>query len=169
MLPRLVALSVAIALAALAIPAAAPALLRYLQLQQETAAGSETSAARATTVSIPAGDDGHFRTSAVIDGRTVPVVIDTGTTTIALSVDTARSLGFNLTGADYTAKVETANGVVRGAQVTLRSIRVGNVVVHDVSAVVLPGDSLALNLLGMGFLNRLTKFEAAGGQLVLVQ
>jgi predicted aspartyl protease len=35
--------------------------------------------------------------------------------------------------------------------------------------VVLPGDSLALNLLGMGFLNRLTKFEAAGGQLVLVQ
>jgi aspartyl protease family protein len=170
MLPRLVAISAVIVLVALAIPSAAPRLLAYVEPQEQAASAEpEPASAASTSFEIPAGSDGHFRADAVIDGHTVPVVIDTGTTTIALSAATARALNLHLAPADFTENVETANGTVRAARVPLRSVSIGNVVVHDVMAIVLEGNVLEQNLLGMSFLNRLTKFEAAGGRLVLVQ
>jgi aspartyl protease family protein len=172
MLPRLIAISAAIVLVALAMSGAAPRLMSYVQPDQATPvapSAAATAPAGAASIAIPAGSDGHFRADAVIDGHTVPVVIDTGTTTIALSAATARALGLRFTAADYTESVETANGTVRAARATLRAVSIGNVTVRDVMAVVLEGDVLEQNLLGMSFLNRLTKFEAGGGQLVLVQ
>jgi aspartyl protease family protein len=53
--------------------------------------------------------------------------------------------------------------------VTLGQVRVGDVDVYDVEAAVLPGDALDINLLGMSFLSKLSRFQSAGGQLVLVQ
>jgi aspartyl protease family protein len=53
--------------------------------------------------------------------------------------------------------------------VILNEIRLGRISIRNVEALVIPGDALAINLLGMTFLNRLTKFESAGGQLVLVE
>ena len=60
-------------------------------------------------------------------------------------------------------------GVVMAARVNLREVRVGSVVLRDVTAVVVPGDALPVNLLGMSFLGRLSRFEIAGSQLVLSQ
>jgi aspartyl protease family protein len=170
MFARVLVLCIAIALLALALPAAAPRLLAYLQPQEVAVATAESDGPqRQTSIAIPADESGHFRTDAQIDGRTIPVVIDTGATTVALSPETAHRLGLQLTPADFTATVRTASGTVRAAPVELHSVRVGNVTVRDVSAVVIEGDTLELNLLGMSFLNRLTRFEAGGGQLVLVQ
>jgi aspartyl protease family protein len=170
MLPRIVAFSVAIILVALAAPNVIPPILAYVTPQESSAGASTTSpTGQGTSIAIAASDDGHFRTEAVIDGHTVAIVIDTGATTVALSGKTARALGFHLAPADYTASVATANGTVRAAPVSLDTVRIGDVAVRDVMAVVLEGDGLELNLLGMSFLNRLTKVEAAGGQLVLVQ
>jgi aspartyl protease family protein len=41
--------------------------------------------------------------------------------------------------------------------------------VRDVQAVIIPGDALDGNLLGMSFLKRLRKFEFQGDNLVLTQ
>jgi aspartyl protease family protein len=143
-------------------------LLAYVQ-PPEDPTPAETAATAVASIAIPADANGHYRADAVIDGRTIPVFIDTGATTVALSVDAARRLGIQPAPADFTATVETANGAVRAAPVVLRSVRLGNVAVRDVSAVVLEGKGLELNLLGMSFLNRLTKFEAGSGRLLLVQ
>jgi aspartyl protease family protein len=129
--------------------------------------GEEPEAPREMT--LTANSTGHYLADAVIDGHTVSVVVDTGATTVALTSATAHDLGIDPRDRDFTAQVRTANGTVRAARVTLGVVSIGNVTVRDVPAVVVEGDALELNLLGMSFLNRLTKFEAGDGQLVLVQ
>ena len=106
---------------------------------------------------------------AIIDGRTVQVMVDTGATTVALTDRTARRLGIYPSPAAYTERLATANGVIMAARVTLDEVRLGNVVLRDVTAVIVPGNALPVDLLGMSFLGRLSKFEIASGQLVLSQ
>ena len=61
-------------------------------------------------------------------------------------------------GVDYSsgrpAKVQTASGEAHGWRVSLDSVRVGEVTVRDVDAIVLDNDTLPVGLLGMSFLNR---------------
>jgi aspartyl protease family protein len=121
------------------------------------------------TVALRADPRGHYLVDAVVNGRTIPVVIDTGATTVALSADTARHLGIYVSQSDYKARISTANGVVAAAPVTLREVRVHGISVRNVEAVVISGGTLPVSLLGMTFLSRLSKFQIAGGQLVLVQ
>lgn len=170
MLPRLLVIVAVMVLVALAAPAIAPDFVASLRPDANVAADEPVPAiAPVRRVTIAADARGHFAAGAAIDGRTVAVVVDTGATVVALTEATARRVGIPLTAASYTATVRTANGVVRAAPVTVGAIALGNVTVRDVAAVVVEGDRLELNLLGMSFLNRLTKFEAGGGQLVLVQ
>lgn len=119
-------------------------------------------------VAIPADENGHYFASAVVNGHTIEVVVDTGATSVALTSETARRLGLKLQPADFDIPISTANGVIAAAEVTLSEIRVGSITLRNINAMVVPGDALGVNLLGMTFLNRLTKFEVAGGQLLLV-
>jgi len=120
-------------------------------------------------VTIPADPSGHYIAEARINGRAVKVVVDTGATIVALTSETARRLGILPAQSAFTRPVATANGVVNAAAVTLSEIRLGGVSVRHVAAMVVPGDGLAVDLLGMSFLGRLTRFEAADGHLVLVE
>ena len=120
-------------------------------------------------VAIDADARGHFLVDATVNGRTVAVVVDTGATTVALTAETARRLGIHLAQSDYRAPISTANGVVAAAPVVLDEIRLGGITVRNVAAMVVPGNALEVNLLGMSFLGRLTKFEVGGGQLVLTE
>jgi aspartyl protease family protein len=119
-------------------------------------------------VALAADSRGHFVATARINGRKVPVLVDTGATSVAISDQTARTLGYYLTKGDFTGRVSTANGVIPVARVTLREVTLGNVTVRNVEAAVSPGD-LGVNLLGMSFLGRLSKFEVNDGELVLTQ
>jgi aspartyl protease family protein len=120
-------------------------------------------------VALAADARGHFVTTARINGQKVVVLVDTGATSVAISAETAQRLGIYLTKSDFTGRVRTANGVVAVAPVKLREVSLGNVTVRNVEAAVSPGDTLGVNLLGMSFLGRLSKFEVNGGELVLTQ
>ena len=106
-------------------------------------------------VALSADAQGHFVAEATIDGSRVAVMVDTGATTVALTDGTARRLGIYPARSDYSEHLSTANGVVMAARVNLREVRVGSVVLRDVTAVVVPGDALPV--------------EIAGSQLVLSQ
>jgi aspartyl protease family protein len=112
---------------------------------------------------------GHFQTDGRIDGRRLTFVVDTGASTIALTAETAASLGIHPTPTDFTSAVRTANGVVRVAPVELTMVEIEDITVHNVSAVVMPEGALSDNLLGMTFLSRLHRWEFADGRLVLEQ
>ena len=104
-----------------------------------------------------------------MNGRFVPVLVDTGASMVVLRESDAANAGIRPRSSDYTALVSTANGKVKAAPATLDRIEAGGITVFDVPALVLPDDVLGTNLLGMSFLSRLKRYEVADGRLVLEQ
>src|SRR5438552_551987 len=78
---------------------------------------------------------------------------------VALSHEDAVLLGLRLAQRDFTSRSSTANGVVATGPVRIKEIRVGDTVVRDVEATVLPPGVLRTGLLGITFLQRLEGFE----------
>jgi len=112
---------------------------------------------------------GHFQVEGRVDGRQLDFMVDTGASVIALTESDAARLGIHPSHTEFSAQVRTANGTVRAAPVNLDMVEVGDIVVRDVPAVVLPDEALSGNLLGLSFLSRLRRFEYAEGKLVLEQ
>jgi aspartyl protease family protein len=121
----------------------------------------------ARIVSIGRDHRGHFKAHGRIDGRQVSFMVDTGASVIALTEREADRLGIRPARNTFTASVQTANGVVRAAPVTLSSVDIGGLVVRDVRALVVGGGGLTENLLGLSYLTRLKRFEYANNKLVL--
>ncbi len=148
-------------------PAAAPAPAVHPQPLAPRSDSRDHESSR--RVALNANTQGHFVADATINGRSVTVMVDTGATVVALNDATARRLGIYPARSAFTERLTTANGVVMAARVTLYEVRLGTVTLRDVAAVVVPGQVLPVDLLGMSFLSRLSKFEIADGQLVLSQ
>jgi aspartyl protease family protein len=127
-----------------------------------------TSSAYAHSMTIEPGQNGHFSVEAEVDGRHLDFLVDTGATVIALREQDAGRLGIYPAAREYTVNVATANGVVRGAPVELGLVEVGSLSARNVAALVLPGEALGQNLLGMSFLSRV-RWEHRDGRLVLEQ
>jgi aspartyl protease family protein len=121
----------------------------------------------ARVVSIGRDHRGHFQAHGRVDGRQVSFMVDTGASVIALTEREADRLGIRPARNAFTAPVETANGVVRAAPVTLSSVDIGGLVVRDVKALVVAGPGLSENLLGLSYLTRLKRFEFANNKLTL--
>jgi aspartyl protease family protein len=119
---------------------------------------------RGNRIVLTAGSGGHFVTAGAINGRAVQFMVDTGATSVAMSVADAESLGIDYRQGQL-VRGRTANGTVNAWQVKLASVRIGDVEVHDVDASVLPANAGPI-LLGNSFLTRfqMTRFN---DQLVL--
>jgi aspartyl protease family protein len=111
------------------------------------------------------GRRGDFAVAEHINGAKVPMVIDTGATSVVLTQEAARAAGLPIEVLDYSVNVDTANGRTRAAPVTLARLAVGNLTEHDVPALVVQRGQLHNNLLGMSFLNRLDSWEVRGDKL----
>jgi aspartyl protease family protein len=122
--------------------------------------------AEGSPASIVKAADGHYWAEADVNGHEVRFLVDTGATAVALTADDATRLGLAPATLDYTAKVMTANGPARAAQVKLDSISVAGAEVHDVDALVIE-NGLQTSLLGMTYLGRLSQFEATKTSLIL--
>ena len=120
------------------------------------------------TVTLNSDSRGHFQTDVRIDGRSIDFVVDTGASSITLRESSAARIGIHPTARDYTIKMQTANGIGKAARVQLGRVEVGGITVRDVEALVVPDESLSMNLLGMTFLSRV-KWSHDRGRLVLEQ
>jgi aspartyl protease family protein len=116
---------------------------------------------------LKADGSGHYFAKADINGTTIPVMVDTGASGVALSYEDADKVGLRPHGLDYDTPVNTANGIVKAARVKLRRVEVDNVRVRDVDGLVLPEGALRGSLLGMSFLSRLSSFRIENGVLYL--
>jgi aspartyl protease family protein len=121
------------------------------------------------SVVVPRDGRGHFEVDARVNGRRIGFMVDTGASVIALTTRDAAQLGIHPSQNAFVAEVKTANGVVRGAPTLLDTVEVGDIKLHDVTALVLPDEALSDNLLGLSFLSRLRRFEYSDGRLVLEQ
>jgi aspartyl protease family protein len=118
-------------------------------------------------VRVTADRNGHYVSEIEINHRRMSALVDTGATVVALRYEDARSLGLVSPGDKFDVNVRTANGDGRAKRVQLRSVSVGTITIRNVDALVLEQGALAANLLGMSFLQRLSRFEVQRGTLVL--
>ena len=103
-------------------------------------------------ITLTASSGGHFMTQGQINGRAVLFMVDTGATSVAIGAADAERAGLDYKKSQR-VQINTANGVVAAYRLLLDSVRIGNVEVFGVEAVVTP-QSMPFVLLGNAFLNR---------------
>ena len=115
-----------------------------------------SAAARAgrQNVTLSADPRGHFVTMGSINGGSVRFLVDTGATLVALPAAEARRLGIDYLQGQR-GQVQTANGLTAAYRVKLDTVRIGDIEVNNVDAVVTESDAMGVTLLGMSFLNRM--------------
>lgn len=114
--------------------------------------GGRASEGGGSTIVLSASDGGHFFAAGSINGKAVRFVVDTGATSIALGEDDADRIGLKYRQGQRVL-MNTANGQVVAHRVSLDVVRVGDVQVYNVDAVVSP-QSMGVVLLGNSFLGR---------------
>ncbi|MDC8770957.1 retropepsin-like aspartic protease family protein [Roseateles albus] len=101
---------------------------------------------------LSAGSGGHFTSIGSINGQSTQFLVDTGATAISISQAEAERIGLNYS-AGRRIMTQTANGVVPAHMMQLGSVRIGDVEVRNVEAIVIPGQ-MSHVLLGNSFLTR---------------
>lgn len=132
-----------------------------------TRIGSAVSGGGSGQALLTADARGHFIATGMINGMSVRFIVDTGASSVALSVPEAKRLGINYLAANP-GRVSTANGLVTAYRVKLDNVRVGDITLNNVDGVVIDGAGLNIALLGMSFLNR-TQMKRDGDTLTLVR
>ncbi len=116
-------------------------------------------------VSLASSRQGHYVVNGQIDGQDVTFLLDTGATQVAIPSQVARDLGLQ---AGAPVQIRTANGLATAHRTRLERLQLGDIVLHDVSALIAPGMDGDEILLGMSALKQL-EFSQKGGTLVLRQ
>lgn len=101
---------------------------------------------------LHAGTGGHFTGVAQFNGSTLPFVVDTGASDVVLAAAQAAQIGLDYRKGTAGAVV-TANGTVQAWRVHLDSVRVGDVALYNVEAMVVLS-AMPFALLGNSFLSR---------------
>lgn len=104
------------------------------------------------TLVLQSDSRGHFTSQGLINNREVNFLIDTGASVVSMGANTAQALGIGYEKNGKAVKVSTANGETEGWLVTLDSVHVGQLVQHNVRAVVTP-QAMPYVLLGNSFLD----------------
>jgi aspartyl protease family protein len=118
------------------------------------------------TIEVPRGTDGHYHLVLIVNGTTIPFVVDTGASGIVLSQEDARRVGIDPGALAYASSANTANGVVRTARSRVNQMQLGEIIDRDVTVYVNEGQ-MDGSLLGMDYLQRFSRIEIANGKLIL--
>ena len=104
-------------------------------------------------VILNADGQGHFYTTGTINGTSVRFIVDTGATMVSLGASDARRIGLD-TSRGQRGMTNTANGQAVVTKVQLDTVRVGDITLHNVDALIHQNE-MPMALLGMSFLNRM--------------
>jgi aspartyl protease family protein len=122
-------------------------------------------AGKGRDVEVVRGRGGDFAVDTRINGARVPMVLDSGASSVVLTQAAAKAAGLPIEVLDYSVSVDTANGRTRAAPITLDRLTIGGLTERAVPALVVQEGQLKNNLLGMSFLNRLASWEVRGDKL----
>lgn len=117
------------------------------------------------TLRVTKSEDGHFYVDAQINGETVRLLIDSGASVTTLGRTAAAAAGVE-PGGMFPVMVSTANGTMEVRRGRVKSIQVGNISMEDLAVHLTASDDV--NLIGMNFLSRLSRWSVEGKTLVLV-
>ena len=104
-------------------------------------------------VIMTADNQGHFYTTGTVNGVSVRFLVDTGATMISLGASDARRIGLDFNRGQK-GMTQTANGQSVVSKIQLDTVRIGDVSLHNVDALIHQTE-MPMALLGMSFLNRM--------------
>jgi aspartyl protease family protein len=131
---------------------------RLLKLDDQKVVGKETH--------IRMSADGHFWARVTLDGVSRRMLVDSGATVTALSVDTAKAAALDVRKSVFPMILNTANGQVSAQTATVSELRLGDIAARDLSVVVSPAFGNT-DVLGMNFLSKLKSWRVEGSTLIL--
>ncbi|HEV2551360.1 MAG TPA: TIGR02281 family clan AA aspartic protease [Stellaceae bacterium] len=117
-------------------------------------------------LSYRANGHGQFFLEADVNGTPLRFMVDTGATYLSLTPRDAKAIGLSPAMLHYDVAMNTARGVAYAARVSLREVRLGQLTLEDVSALVME-DASDVSLLGMSFLGRLEGYRIRDGVLTI--
>jgi aspartyl protease family protein len=130
----------------------------------ETVTETMESAPRKTV--LHRGANGHFFADAMVNGQSIHFVVDTGATTVALTMDDARKLGLSFDPSQFEVIGRGASGDVRGKEVILHHVAIDRQEGFDIPAVIL-GEGLDVSLLGQSWLGVVDSVQISGDTMTL--
>ena len=136
----------------------ASAVIEDAGLRRTVSLGQHVTGAQSTTARTPqailsADGRGQFLAESTVNGATMRFLVDTGATLVSIPGKDARRLGLDFVNGPRSI-AQTANGPAPVYHVKLNSVKVGDIELLNVDALVLDGGGLTQPLLGMSFLNR---------------
>lgn len=120
-----------------------------------------------TSTVIPLSSDGHFWIRALVNGREVDFLVDTGATYTSLSESTADMARLEPDNSKAPATLNTANGVIEARFGRIEELRFGTITARQLDAIILPGSSGETNVVGMNLLSQLGSWRVENDQLIL--
>ena len=139
---------------------------RVLKIGQHYRSAAALASGR-SKITLAADSRGMFHAEGSINGVPVRFMVDTGATMVSLPQRDADRLGIDYR-AGRRASTHTANGVATVYVVKLDTIRIGDIELHNIDALVHEGGGLDQALLGMSFLNRVS-MQRDGATMTLIQ
>jgi len=116
-------------------------------------------------LSLQRNRSGHYVSAGMINNTEVTFMLDTGATDVAIPMHIADEIGLK---AGHKLYYKTANGNAPMFMTRLDSVAIGDIVIHDIRAIINPNTSDDDILLGMTFLKHL-EFTQRGNTLMLRQ
>ncbi len=117
-----------------------------------------------STLIIQRSPDGHFWTNVSINGHQQRMLIDSGATTSAISIDTARAAGVEVND-PFGVMLNTANGPMIARRATAAAFDVGPIRARNIELSVAP--SFGAGMIGMNFLSSLKSWRVEGDRMIL--
>ena len=115
---------------------------------------------------IQRADDGHFYVDAEVNGQLVHFLIDTGASSVVLTMADAKHVGLPFSPGQFSVIARGASGDVRGQIVKIGRVAIGHKEAFDVEGAVVD-EGLDVSLLGQSFLSRIGTVVIDGDKMVL--
>jgi aspartyl protease family protein len=140
---------------------------RTIGIGQHVTSSQSAAGGRAPQVTLAANGRGQFITESTVNGGSMQFLVDTGATVVAIPGVEARRLGIDFTKGQK-GMAQTANGAAPVYRIKLDSVKVGEIELLNVDAIVMDGGGLSLPLLGMSFLDRV-EMRREGDRMTLIR
>ena len=138
--------------------------VRIAMGQQARAAPVTSSGA---SVVLSADARGHFITDGQVNGLPIRFLVDTGASLVSIPAAQAQRMALEYR-KGQAGIINTANGPAPAYRVRLDTVRVGDISVNGVDALVMEGSGMPFALLGMSFLNRM-QMKQEGNMMTLIK
>jgi len=119
------------------------------------------------TLRLRQSADGHFWVNAQVNGTPVRFLVDSGATTTAMTLDTARAANVDIDESGFPVQIITANGRVEAQRGSIQSLQVGPMMAEDFPVVVAEAFG-GSNVLGMNFLSAMESWRVERMEMILV-